>query len=228
MSYTFTLFGDSSTINRNFYPPIVLDERSEYVLGLINFEVYNAIPNIDKNNNKFYSNSKIIEIPEGSYEVDDINKYLQRKVDSKTKLDIQANNNTLKCEIKSNQVINFEPNDSIGSLLGFEHRKLAANQLHESDYPVSIIKVNAICIECSITTNSYSNSKTVHILHEFFPRVPPGFKIIETPSQVIYLPINTSTISSLTLKIVDQDGKLINFRGEVVTVRLHLKRQNGD
>src|SRR5436190_4167035 len=225
MSYTFTLLGNNSTINYPFYPPIVLDEDSEHVLGLINFEVYNAIPNIE--NNKFYIGSQIISIPEGSYEVDDINKFLSIKLETGTQLEITANNNTLKCEITSNKEIDFDPSDSLGSILGFKPQKLKANILHKSDNPVSIIRVNAICIECSLTTNSYSNNKNVHILHEFFPRVPPGFKIIESPNQIIYLPINAQVINNITLKIVDQDGNLINFRGEVITVRLHLKKQDG-
>lgn len=228
MSYTFTLFGTSSVINQSFYPPIKLDDESDYVLGLINFGVYNAIPNVDITNNKFHYDDKIIEIPEGSYELVDINKYIKKKVESGVNVDIVANNNTLKCELKCNHYVNFEPQNSIGRLLGFKPQKLKANTSYTSDFPVSIIKVNAICIECSITTNSYSNSKSVHILHEFFPRAPPGFKIVETPNHVIYLPINTREISSLTLKIVDQDDNLINFRQEVVTVRLHLKKQNGN
>ena len=60
-------------------------------------------------------------------------------------------------------------------------------------------------------------------LHEFFPAVPIGYKIIEVPSQVIYLPVTVKNIDKLQLRIVDQDGDLVNFRGEVITVRLHIK-----
>lgn len=241
MSYTFTFTGKESTLTSTVYPPIELDSDAEYVLGLISFEAYNSIPNIEKNKNRFYFGDKVIEIPEGSYELSDINKYVRKvlhdprddPVGGKTStkesnyISITANNNTLKCEVKGNRGINFEPEDSIGSLLGFEPRKLDANVLYESDYPVKILKVNAICVECSITLNSYSNDKLVHILHDFFPTVPPGFKIVEVPTNVIYLPISTRLINVLTIKIVDQDGNLINFRGETITVRLHLKKQNG-
>src|SRR5436190_24138417 len=95
----------------------------------------------------------------GSYEVDNINNFLSTKLETGTQLEITANNNTLKCEIKSNKEIDFHPSDSLGSILGFKPQKLKANILHESDNPVSIIEVNAVCIECSLTTNSYSNSK---------------------------------------------------------------------
>lgn len=63
----------------------------------------------------------------------------------------------------------------------------------------------------------------MHILHMFYPTVPPGYKIIEVPSNVIYLPTNIKYIDEIILKIIDQDGNLINFKKEFVTVRLHLK-----
>ena len=54
--------------------------------------------------------------------------------------------------------------------------------------------------------------------------VEPGYKINEVPSDVIYLPINTRIINNISVNIIDQDGKLINFRGETITIRLHLKK----
>jgi hypothetical protein len=50
-----------------------------YEIGLTNFSVNNAIPNVDEKNNKFHYGDKddVIEIPVGSYEIADINKYLK-------------------------------------------------------------------------------------------------------------------------------------------------------
>ena len=51
-------------------------------MGLTNFETYNAIPNVTSTNNKFYfdADDKIITIPEGSYELSTINKYLRAAI----------------------------------------------------------------------------------------------------------------------------------------------------
>ena len=62
------------------------------------------------------------------------------------------------------------------------------------------------------------------MIHEFFPVVPPRYKIIEVLSQVIYLPVTVKSIDHLQIRIVDQDGRLVNFRGEVITIRLHIKK----
>lgn len=109
--------------------------------------------------------------------------------------------------------------------MGFTPRILSANKRHKSDLPVAILKVNALRVECNITAGAYINERKVHTIHEFFPTVPPGYKIIEVPVHVIYLPITSRTIDCIRLQIVDQDGDLVNFRGEVITIRLHIKSQ---
>ena len=107
--------------------------------------------------------------------------------------------------------------------MGFEPQILEANKVHKSNLPVSIIKVNCLRIECNITTGAYINDQKVHTIHEFFPVVPPGYKIVEVPSHVIYLPVAVKTINQIQLRIVDQDGNLVSFRGETITIRLHIK-----
>lgn len=88
---------------------------------------------------------------------------------------------------------------------------------------MDITKINTISVECNIITGSYINETSVHTIHQFSLRVSPGYKISEIPVNVIYLPVNTHQISTLVLKVVDQTGSLINFRGEDISIRLHLK-----
>ena len=139
------------------------------------------------------------------------------------KINLKANNNTLRCEIECNNKIDYRYENSVGNLLGFKPRILIENEKHVSDSPVKILKINALCIECNITSGAYINGKRVHTIHEFFPSVPPGYKIIEVPSHVIYLPVSVRAIHRLQLSIVDQDSQPVNFRGEEITIRLHVK-----
>lgn len=194
MSHTFTLVGTSNVLTTTYYPPIDLDPRYEYALGLIGLHTYNTIPNIYEGQNKFYYGDKVLTIPTGAYEVTDIETFLQDSLSKPTSslkernsiISVKPNNSTLKCEISSKFSIDFSKDDSIGHMLGFSKRTLEANKKHESDIPVQIIKVVTIRIECNITT--------------------------------------AARIDNITLELVDQDGDPVNFRGEKIVVRLELKK----
>ena len=224
-SLTLTLSGKNSVLEAQYYPQIELNPVKNYVIGLVELYTFNSIPNIDKTNNKFkLENLDAIIIPEGSYEIDDINTYLNEQLSGKNiTLELKPNNNTLRSIIHCSENIDFKEPNSVGKLLGFTPKILKANETHQSDLPVTILKVNCLRVECNITTGSYINSKQDHTIHEFFPTVPPGYKIIEVPLSVIYLPVNVKTIDHLQIRIVDQDGHLVNFRGEEITIRLHIK-----
>uniref|UniRef100_A0ABD2VU33 Uncharacterized protein n=1 Tax=Trichogramma kaykai TaxID=54128 RepID=A0ABD2VU33_9HYME len=225
-SLTLTLSGQSSVLESHYFPPIELDASKNYVLGLIELLTFNSIPNIEKGSDKFYlGDGRSIRIPAGSYEIEDIESLLKDVLLTVENVDfsLKANNNTLRSTLKCGCSIDFRPKDSIGRLLGFTSQVLEANREHISDLPVAILKVNAVRVECNITSGAYINNQRVHTIHEFFPVVPPGFKIIEVPSNVIYLPVSVQCIDSIQLRIVDQDGVLVNFRGETITIRVHIR-----
>ena len=229
MSTTVTISGNHAVLSSNFNPPIYLDDDKEYLIGLADFETFMTIPNIEEGCNKFHVADKIITIPVGSYELRDLEKYIKSEIDLKFRADkislsIKGNLNTLKSHIKCTHPIDFTPEDSIGKLLGFEKKIIPAHKRTESDNVIHILRVNAICIDCNIAKGSFQNGKAVHVIHSFFPSVTPGYKIIESPLPILYFPVSVKTINNITVKVVDQDYNLINFRGETITVRLHLKR----
>lgn len=225
MSITLALTGRSPILTASYFPPIQLND--DYECALVDFHSYNTIPNIDYDNNLFHIGDSVIEIPVGSYELEDIVDFIKsayRKENALNTLDIEANNNTLQIEIFSSEhVINFHQDRSIGPLFGFEDRVLVPNIKHTSHMPVNIMKVNAIQICCNITTGAYMNNSPAHIIHEFAINVSPGYKLDEIPRNLIYLPVNVNEISRIKVWIVDQETRLINFRGEEITLRLHLK-----
>lgn len=228
MSLTLTLSNNTSILEANFFPPLNLE--GSYDIGLISFLSYNSIPNIDLTNNKFhFGDSQQIEIPIGSYEILDIAKVINEQIRKKYPKDeavltLTINENTLNCVVNCTKRINFKKQRNIGSLIGFINCHVDSNTDTESNAPVNISKINAIRVECNITSSSYLNGSRDHIIHEFFPNCRSGYKIVEIPKNIIYLPIAVQTIDYLSLRLVDQNNKLVDFRGEEITIRVHLKK----
>lgn len=224
------LSGKSNVISCDYFPPINLSE-GDWEIGLIDLTTYNSIPNVETgvNNLLHFGNGKPIELPTGSYEIDDIARLVEKRVKKPDELIIKANNNTLKCEIYTTKEIDLTKEFTIGPLLGFDSKKLAPekDKWHVSDHSVNILRVNVIRIECNIVRGSFDNGNESHVIHEFYPTVEPGYKIVEKPSNVIYLPIHIKQIHNITLSIKDQEGRPINLRGETVNLRLHLRKKDG-
>lgn len=232
MSYSFTLSGNSSTLSYDFNPPIYLDVNVDYEIGLVNFNSFNTIPNVDETNNVFLwgdvQKIKEFKIPIGSYELDDLIHVIKKHIaenDKDAEIDIIPNINTSKILIKSNRIITFFNNNSVGKIFGFTDTvRINPNTEGESDRPIKILKVNSIGIDCNIAAGSYLNGKPVHIIHQFFPTVPSGYKIVESPQNILYYPVSVKAINNISIKIIDQNGDIVNFQKEEVTVTLHIRK----
>lgn len=232
-SYTVTISDNSTSLRCQLFPPVRLRQDREWEAALLDFATYNSIPNVSENvNNKLHfmksineTSSEVVELKTGAYEITDINRELQSLL-GKSVIELKANNNNLRSEIKCKYFLDFTQTGTIGELLGFPRDSplLEPNTMHTSPSTVNINKINAINITCNIVQGSYKDGSNGHILHTFYPSVPPGFKIVEKPHNLIYLPLNTSHISDIVLNVLDQDGNLVDFRGEIVTLRLHIRQ----
>lgn len=235
-SYTVCINSTSSVLRSSLFPSLCLDYEKEWEVALLDFTTYNSIANItDGENNKLHyfkeksedgvlKEQVIVTLETGSYEIEDINQELQKQI-GKTNIELKANNNLLRSELKSKFYIDFTQEQSIGPLLGFPQTMgvLKPNKMHLGKETVKIIKVNTVNVTCNIVQGSYKDGLNEHILHTFSPSVPPGFKIIEKPHNLVYLPLNTRHISDIELNVLDQDGNLVDFRGETVSIRIHIK-----
>jgi hypothetical protein len=207
---------------RNFLIATKLDRESRYEVALVNLETYYSFPNIDATNNLFkYSIDDGnhwfgSNIPEGSYEIDDINKHIERVLKRQTHyhvarnslpITLSANPSTLKSimEIAPRHKVDFTPSISLRSLLGFK-AKVYNTGYNESENIVNILTVNSIFVEVDIINGSYGNGKLSPIIYSFFPNVSPGYKIIENSVNLVFLPLNTHSIDKVTVRLTDQDG----------------------
>lgn len=224
--------GNSSTFKCTLFPPLDLTGASEWEMGFLDLMTYNSIPNVEEDiNNKLYIGKDLkVDVPTGSYEINDLNNFINNDLKikkSQTKFELKANNNTLKSEIFCGDSIDFTKAGTLGPLLGFtEPTILEANKWHESPSQVSINKVDVIRIVCNIVRGSYKNGVGGHVLHDFYPLVGPGYKIVEKANIVKYLPINRqNTLDDFYIQLEDQSGNLVNFRGENINLRVDIRKK---
>ena len=232
-SFCILLSERSTRIRTKFNPLIELDRNKNYEMALVNLETYYSFPNIDETNNKFvYSPDngvtwENLEIPTGCYEIDDLNDYIQRIMKEEGHADrikLHPNNNTLKAvlEINPNYKVDFTVENSVSTVLGFQ-RRVYSEGYNESEHIVDINSVNSLRVTSDVIGSSYANGTTDNIIYSFFPSVGPGYKILESPHNLVYLPITLYSISSMETKLTDQNGKLINLRGEELSIRFHIR-----
>ena len=139
-SFQIILSNDKSNFNTRFNPKLELDREKVYEIALVNLETYYSFPNIDETNNIFvYSpdngNSWVkIKIPEGSYEIDDINNAIQHEMEKRGHYDeinedyyinIAPNTNTLKSVLilEKGYQVDFNHQNSLAKVLGFTGAK---------------------------------------------------------------------------------------------------------
>ena len=121
-------------------------------------------------------------------------------------INISANSNTLKpvlILVKDYQV-DFNHQNFFAKVLGFTNAKYTGGY-HKSENVVNILSINCILVHIDIISGGYIHGKTRNTIYSFFPKVSLGYKIIESPVNLVYLPITLDVIVSLRVSIMDQD-----------------------
>ena len=244
-SISMLLSGSTSNFTIRFNPSIDLSQDKKYEVALIRLETYYSFPNIDATNNLFkfspdFGNTwKTITIPTGCYEVSAINAYIQRRMkdmgyydstNSVYYITISTNFNTLKTvlSLAANYKVDFTIDKSLRTVLGFNSQIYSAvspteGNSFESENIVNILSVNEILVDADIIGGSYLNGSAKQVVYSFFPSVGPGYKIIESPKNLVYLPVVRDRIDSINIRLTDQNDEELDLRGEILTVRLHLR-----
>ncbi len=182
-SIQFIVSGNTTNIRTQFDPPIKLNRDSKYEIALVNLETYYSFPNIDSTKNLIrYSNDSgttwtNISIPEGSYEIDDMNEYITQQMKQNSHYDtannvpyisITANANTLKTvmTIATNYQVDFRPVNSLNKVLGFNNSLYTAGY-YESENLVNILSLNSLFVHIDIINGSYVNGLQKQSIHSF-------------------------------------------------------------
>jgi hypothetical protein len=232
---TIIVTDDKTDFEVIFNPPLELDNNKQYQIALLDLETYYSFPNVDEKNNQFnyretksgYNPLKTINIPTGAHEIDsvmsEINKQLIANGDEGAiSLTFSQNTMLTTMTIKPGYEVDFEYNNTIGKMFGFTKPKYEEG-VFQSEKIINILSVNSIFIHLDLISGSYVNGIPKQVIYSFFPKISPGGKIIQTPNKLAYFPVTRKTINSIRIQITDQNNKLLNLRGEDITIRFHIK-----
>lgn len=242
---------DSSSLNDsqpsddfivNFRGGIPLEQNKKYMVALINANLWYSWHNVSSafgNNTLRYHNDtewKIVQIPNGIYQLTDINDYLHEEMIANSDyttdasgenvfdIEILPNYNNGKCKVILTNNYQLDLSYSLlNELLGFESQ--IVDETMEGENPVDITRgVNSLMVHCSIASGSYENSYGSDIIYSFVPRSSPYSNIEVAPYFPIYLPINEyKNIFDIRMRLTDQKGRRIDLNGEITTYILHIK-----
>ena len=229
-----------------FNPPIVFDPaaNSGYEIALCRLETYYTFPNIDEKNNALRlsidrrQNWIDLKIPVGCYNITGINEALQLLLGEVKKNVVQekkqpyivltGNRNTNKVVLEiigDTTIVDFNVNNSIRSVLGFEAKKYVGEKRYESENKINIIRVHSILVHCDVIKSSRVNGTLTPVLYNFSPNVSPAEQIVFQPKHLMYVPLSLSTTSSMTAWITDQEGRTLDLRGERLTLAFHIRKR---
>ena len=232
---------DNSTHEEHLFQPLQTNNK-QFKIAVTFLSAYNGIFNVTSDINKFYFTKSItdddhyimITIPPGAYEIESLNDEIKRIIiddehftSENYPLKIRPNFSTLGSIIEiSNEesAISFRPDDSIGSLLGF-NKGTIYEEYNLSDNPVDIISFDNIFIECDIAQGMIFRGKRSGIIFNFVMDVDPGYRYIHKFHGGVqwYMLETKDFIPNINLKLKNENGGLVSFNGQSVSFRLSIK-----
>ena len=236
-----TLVGVGPKLTIDLPKPLHFDiENYDYQIGLHSFQVYNSIPNISKllaNNSIKITPGEgekelLITLDDGAYEIRAINASIldALKVAGVEKpeesFNLKPNSSTFKSfiELGEGWVVDFNVENSIAPVLGYNKKKLSGQGIYKSDNIVKINSVNSFLFNTNITEPSLLNKKYIPYVYHYSINIGPGYNIVKRIPTIIYKNLTTTVLSTFSVWITNEKEQLINFNGEVLTVEFCLRR----
>ena len=166
---------------------------------MVNLETYYSSANIRGDNNSF------------KWSADDGMTWTILHIRINSDITILPNINTLQCILTVVGAKCFDVPNSLASVLGFKQSTAYGVGRLASENLVNIMSVNSILVHCNIIHSSYRRGTQAPVAYNFYPNTAPEQKILEAPHNLIYLPVTVDVISTLSVWLMDQHGKLLDI-----------------
>ena len=233
---------DKSTHEEHLSQPLQTNNK-QFKKAISSLTAYNGIFNLTNENNKFYFKKTIndedgffqITIPPGAYEIEAIDKELERIIIGedhfteanypfKTKLNLSTLRSIIEISPQG-PIISFMFDDSLRDLLGFNARTLYG-EYDLSPNPVDKKSFNIIFTETDIAKGMIFRGKRSGIIMNFSMSVSPGYKYIYRFEGGIqsYMMESKDVFSSICFKLKNEDNELVSFNGQSISFRLSFKK----
>lgn len=229
MPFQIAITDSNSEIHRHYHEGI--DLAGNYEVGLKSLVIRHNVPNITKSNNrvKFIPPNETsdieVVIPPGSYTLEDIALVI-KNLQPDTKWESVLNENTFKIKLFCAWGIDFTEKNSLGNLLGFKKQILKPDITHYSDRVSDLYSINMIKVKCNLIKNNIQDlERNDNTIFEFPLIYTKGEKIVERPINISYYKVIPETIHDLSLKIVDQNNRVIDFHNNKICITLEFRPQ---
>ena len=163
-----------------------------------------------------------IELTPGVYELVDINNAIKQKIhesDYDFEIDIIPDTISMKSVLTTSNSIHF--NSRLNILLGFTNKDYPPGT-HTSEKPVMITTTDKVHLKCDCVDGSIVNGIREQILFSFNLSAPPGYKIINNPTTVLYKKINKTRLDQIQFFLEDSNHNPVDFNNETLTFTIQI------
>lgn len=176
------------------------------------------------------SKTHTIKIPDGSYEISDINNYIRftmiqngynKDVDDKFGINIYANPVFNRVTISVNDEFELNLDEGLAEFLGFDKSQLPiTNTEVYGALKASTERVHNVMINCNLAQNNYDY--TSNALYIFTPDQSFGTLLSVKPNYPIWTSCRNASFDYIEVWFTDQDNRPLEIEDNV-TVTLHIK-----
>lgn len=228
----------NSQLSLRLTSPMKLEDS---LICLSDMTVYYSWPNIAEKyaNNKFtyvtndVSDTNVVEvtIPDGSYEIKDINNYLhfvmiknKHMPDSKGNygINIYANRVHNRVTISVNKQYTLRlPSGGFAQVLGFSHNIAITNQEINGDEIPTVERVESVFVHCNLAQNNFQLDSS--LIYSFTPDKPAGSLLNIKPNFPQWRRTrNNVEINQIDVWFTDQNNKLLDLDDPKLKVELQI------
>ena len=213
--------------------PLIFNDK--FRLGIINFNTYYSIANINNSNNKFryYNGMDWVddELRHGLYNIDDINTKLNNIVNEKENLEDGSENIKISIDdvflsseitLNNNYRLDLSIDNGLNNVLGF-NKQILVNTNNYSENKVNITNVTRAYLCVDIVDGMKLNNRDSYAVLSIPLNVYPGEMLSISPSKVIYYDIKSIKVERMRFWLMDSYRNVLDNQQEQIQFSLHIK-----